>query len=440
MTRAGSWTARAGLGAGRFGYSGGMHASWKRTAAVFLGSQALSMLGSSLVQYALLWHVTLQTRSGVMMTAYIVAGFLPTFFLSPFAGVWADRYDRRKLIVLADAMTALVTLALAVVFTLRGTELWLFFLAAAIRAVGAAIQQPAVSSLLPQLVPEDRLMRVNGIQSTLMSANMLGAPALAGFLMSVAPLQVLFYVDVVTAALAIGLLSFLRVAARPPVPGREGSSQFREIADGFQYIRGHAHLVPFFGYLGLILVLITPAAFLTPLQTARSFGGEVWRLTAIEMVFSVGMMLGGAVLAGWSGFTNRMRTMVASNLIMGACTVGLGVVPSFWVYLAVMGIFGVALPLYNTPATVMLQERVEPAFLGRVFSVMTMLSTSLMPLSMLVFGPLAEAVSIERLLQVTGALVLVLGLLAPLYRRLMAFGEPKPAPASSETEPPRLKA
>ncbi len=416
-----------------------MHAPWKRDATVFLGSQALSLLGSSLVQYALLWHVTLQTRSGVMMTLYIVAGFLPTFLLSPFAGVWADRYDRRKLIVLADALIALVTLGLAVTFTLRGTELWLFFLAAGIRSVGAAVQQPAVGALLPQLVPEDQLMRVNGIQGTLMSANMLGAPALAGFLMSVAPLQVLFLIDVVTAALAILLMMLLRVMVRPPAAPAEGRSQLREIADGFRYIRGHAHLVPFFGYLGLILVLITPAAFLTPLQTARSFGTEVWRLTAIEMVFSVGMMAGGAALAAWSGFHNRMRTMVASNLVMGACTVGLGLVPFFWAYLAVMGVFGLALPLYNTPATVMLQERVEPAFLGRVFGVMTMLSTSLMPLSMLLFGPLAEAVSIERLLQVTGALVVLLGLLAPLHRRLMAFGERRPsAPPAAAGDGPTL--
>nr|QKW94301.1 transporter major facilitator family protein [Myxococcus xanthus] len=412
-----------------------MNASWKRNTALFLGSQALSLLGSSLVQYALLWQVTLQTRSSVMMTLYIVAGFLPTFLLSPFAGVWADRYDRRKLIVLADAMIALVTLALAVMFTLRGTELWLFFLAAAIRSVGTAVQQPAVSALLPQLVPEDQLMRVNGIQGTVHSVNMLGAPALAGFLMSVAPLQVIFYIDVVTAALAIALVTlFVRVAPRPRAPEQEGSSQLTEIRDGFRYIRGHAHLVPFFGYLGFILVLITPAAFLTPLQTARSFGDEVWRLTAIEMVFSVGMMLGGAVLAAWGGFSSRMRTMVSSNLIMGACTVALGVVPHFGVYLATMGIFGVALPLYNTPATVMLQERVEPAYLGRVFSVMTMLSTALMPLAMLLFGPLAEVVSIERLLQVTGVLVILVGLLTPLHRRLMSFGEPKQQPPVESRE------
>ncbi|WP_426754714.1 MFS transporter [Myxococcus sp. Y35] len=410
-----------------------MNGSWKRNTALFLGSQALSLLGSSLVQYALLWQVTLQTRSSVMMTLYIVAGFLPTFLLSPFAGVWADRYDRRKLIALSDAMIALVTLALAVVFTLRGTELWLFFLAAAVRSVGTAVQQPAVGALLPQLVPEDQLMRVNGIQGTLLSVNMLGAPALAGFLMSVAPLQVLFYIDVVTAALAITLvIFFVRVEARPRAPEQEGASQLKEIRDGFRYIRGHTHLVPFFGYLGFIMVLITPAAFLTPLQTARSFGDEVWRLTALEMVFSVGMMVGGAALASWGGFQSRMRTMVVSNLIMGACTVALGVVPHFGVYLAAMGLFGVAMPLYHTPATVMLQERVEPTYLGRVLSVMTMLSTALMPMAMLLFGPLAEMVSIERLLQVTGMLMVFFGLLTSLHRRLMSFGEPKQTPAESQ--------
>ncbi|MFP2958406.1 MFS transporter [Myxococcus sp. 1LA] len=410
-----------------------MQASWKRNTALFLGSQALSLLGSSLVQYALLWHVTLQTRSSVMMTLYIVAGFLPTFLLSPFAGVWADRYDRRKLIVLADAMIALVTLALAVAFSLRGPELGLFFLAAAVRSVGAAVQQPAVGALLPQLVPQDQLMRVNGIQGTLLSVNMLGAPALAGFLMSVAPLQVIFFIDVSTAALAIALVVlFVRVEPRPRAPEQDGASQLKEIRDGFQYIRSHTHLVPFFGYLGFILVLITPAAFLTPLQTARSFGDEVWRLTAIEMVFSVGMIVGGAALAAWGGFSSRMRTMVTSNLIMGTCTVALGVVPHFGVYLAAMGIFGVALPLYNTPATVMLQERVEPAYLGRVLSVMAMLSTALMPLAMLLFGPLAEVVSIERLLQVTGVLVVFVGLVTPLHRRLMSFGEPKQAPAEPQ--------
>jgi MFS family permease len=95
--------------------------TWKTQTVVFFSSQVLSNLGTSLVQYALLWYVTLRTGSGVMMTLYTVCGFVPTFLLSPFAGVWADRYDRRKLIMLSDALIALITLALALAF-LAGEE------------------------------------------------------------------------------------------------------------------------------------------------------------------------------------------------------------------------------------------------------------------------------------------------------------------------------
>ena len=83
---------------------------WKRNTILFLTSQTLSLFGTSLVQYAILWYITLNTQSGVMMTIYIICGFLPTFFLSPFAGVWADRYNRKLLIMLSDSMIALSTL------------------------------------------------------------------------------------------------------------------------------------------------------------------------------------------------------------------------------------------------------------------------------------------------------------------------------------------
>lgn len=74
--------------------------NWKRDVILFLVGQTISLFGSSLVQYAIMWHITLETQSGTMMTIFIICGFLPTFFLSPFAGVWADRYNRKKLLSL----------------------------------------------------------------------------------------------------------------------------------------------------------------------------------------------------------------------------------------------------------------------------------------------------------------------------------------------------
>jgi DHA3 family macrolide efflux protein-like MFS transporter len=259
---------------------------------------------------------------------------------------------------------------------------------------------------------------------------MLVSPIASGALLSFASIEAIFFIDVATAALAIGTLAaFLRIPTHEKALRPQETGYFEDMRLGFRYIREHRYLSSFFLYIAGFLFMVTPAAFLTPLQTTRTFGPEVWRLTAIEICFSVGMMAGGALLAVWGGFRNRMKTMVVSNLIMAACTVALGLAPFFWLYLAFMGIFGVSMPLYNTPSTVMIQEHVEPDFMGRVFSVLTMLMTSIMPLGMLVFGPIADLIRIEWLLIGTGAAMLIQGLRALSNKRLMDAGIPVGAEA-----------
>ncbi len=446
---------------------------WKARTALFLAGQTVSLFGSSLVQYAIMWHLTLETRSGSVMTGYIIAGFLPSILLAPFAGVWADRYDRKRLIALADGFIAVVSLAAAFFLRSGVAALPLFFAVAALRSLGSAVHQPAVGAFLPRIVPREELMRVNGINGGIQSALMLVSPVAAGVLLAVADVPSIFLIDVATAALAIAiLLAFVRersAATESPTSAgvtaaAEGSSSagaaatesptsagvtaaaegsspaettsdaatghFREILDGLAYIRGHRYLMSFFRYMGALFFLVSPAAFLTTVQTARSFGGEVWRLTALEIVFSVGMMAGGAAIAAWGGFENRMRTIRLGNLVMAVCTLGLAASPllpapaGFAAYLAFMGAFGIAIPLLNTPSTVLLQEHVEDAYLGRAFAVFTMVSSSLMPVAMLVFGPVADIVSVELVLAVSGSLLLVLGLTALTHKRLMEAGEP----------------
>ncbi|MHB8062118.1 MAG: MFS transporter, partial [Ruminiclostridium sp.] len=136
-----------------------MNINWKKNIILFLSSQTISLFGSSLVQYAIMWYITLKTQSGVMMTISIICGFVPAFFLSPFAGVWADRYNRKVIIILADSMIAVTTLILAILFFMGFEAMWLLFLMSAIRALGSGIQTPAIGAFLPQLVPEDKLIK-----------------------------------------------------------------------------------------------------------------------------------------------------------------------------------------------------------------------------------------------------------------------------------------
>lgn len=181
---------------------------WKRDIIIFLSSQTFSLFGSALVQYAIMWYVTLTTKSGMMMTLFIICGFIPTFLLSPFAGVWADRFNRKYLIMIADAMIAFVTLILAITFLLGYDEIWLLFAIAAVRALGAGVQSPAVGAILPQIVPEDKLTKVNGINGTLQALMMFVAPIVSASLLSLATIEVIFFIDVITAAIAIFTLSF----------------------------------------------------------------------------------------------------------------------------------------------------------------------------------------------------------------------------------------
>jgi len=403
----------------------GTQSTWKKDIILFLSTQTISLFGSMLVQYAITWHITLTTQSGAMMTIAIVCGFLPTFFLSPFAGVWADRYNRKGLVILSDALIAIATLILAILFLAGYKALWLFFVMSAVRSLGAGIQAPAVGAMIPDLVPEDKLTKVTATQGTIQAFVMLVSPMVGGALLTVAVIETIFFIDVVTAAIAIAtLLTLVHVPVHAKAMQKQSTSYFRDMREGFAYIKSHDYVKAFFVFCAFFFVLVAPVAFLTPLQVTRSFGDDVWRLTAIEITFSIGMMLGGGIMASWGGFKNRVHTMTLSSLVTGACTFALGFMSVFWIYLIFMGLVGVAMPMFNTPSTVLLQEKVEADFLGRVFGVLAMISSSMMPLGMLVFGPIADLVRIEWLLMGTGLLMFIQGFFLVGSKVLVEAGRP----------------
>jgi DHA3 family macrolide efflux protein-like MFS transporter len=402
-----------------------MHTHWKRNIILFLSSQTITMFGTMLVQYAIMWHITMTTQSGLMMTISILCGFVPTFFLSPFAGVWADRYNRKLLIIVSDSFIAIATLILAILFLLGYNEIWLLFVISAIRAIGTGIQTPAIGAILPQIVPEDQLTRINGINGSIQAIIMLFSPMASAALLSMASIEAIFFIDVVTAAIAITiLLLFLRVATHAKALEKQTVGYLDDLRKGFVYINNHKYVKNFFAFCALFMLLAAPAAFLTPLQVTRTFGNDVWRLTAIEIGFSIGMMLGGILIASWGGFRNKIHTMTLGCLLFGVCTLSLGIVPNFWVYVVIMGITGIAMPLFNTPSTVLLQENVEEEYLGRVFGVLGMISSSMMPMGMLLFGPLSDYVEIEWLLIGTGILLFIQAFFLLGNKVLLDAGKP----------------
>ncbi len=241
-------------------------------------------------------------------------------------------------------------------------------------------------------------------------------------------------IDVVTALLAVNVMLLLKVPPHAKALEKGKINYFTDLKEGIDYIMHHDYIRRFYIFIAVFHFLITPVAILTPLQVTRTFGSQVWRLTAIEIAFSSGMLLGGILISTWGGFRNRVHSMTLSTISVGALIVALGVVPNFWVYLAIMAIAGITIPLFNTPATVLFQEKVDSAFLGRVFGVLSMIFSVMMPLGMLLFGPLADIIAIEWLLIVTGALVFVLGFFLIGNKVLVAAGEPKIYPEEDVVE------
>jgi DHA3 family macrolide efflux protein-like MFS transporter len=244
---------------------------------------------------------------------------------------------------------------------------------------------------------------------------MLAAPMASGALMTFAPLETLFLVDVFTAAIGISILLFLVKA--PPAPagnetsaGHTGIDYFHDLKEGLRYIRRHGFVFRLIILSAFFFIAVSPTAFLTTLQVTRNFGADVWRLTAIEIVFLAGMIAGGLLIGAWGGFKNRVYTMALSCALCGIEAVGLGLAPLFSLYLVIMGIMGLTMPLYNTPVMTLLQTKVEGAYMGRVLSVFNMVSSIMMPAGMVFFGPLADLVSIDSILIVTGAIIVILSI------------------------------
>lgn len=392
--------------------------SWLRHTVVFIAGQNISLFGSMLVQYTITWHLTLSTKSGVVLMLATIFGSLPQAVISVFAGVWADRHNRKWLIIGADLTIAAATLVLAALIASGREQLWLILAAMAVRSLGAGVQTPAVGALLPQLVPAARLMRVNSINASLQSGLALAAPALAAWLYASFGLSSPLFIDVATALLGVGLLLTIPVARIVRSDAQQG--YLVDLRAGLAYVRGHAVVRRVLAVFAVVFLLVVPPSWLTPLMVARTFGGEVWKLTVTELGFSFGMIAGGIVLAAWGGLADRMRMILVASVAFGLQSVALGLSTSLWPFVGFALAVGFTVPFFSTTAMTLVQEQVEGEYVGRVFGLMHIVIALAMPVGMSIFGPLADVYSVEAVLIGSGLLTIVVAGLAS-YRAPVAL-------------------
>lgn len=383
--------------------------NWSRKTIVFLLSQCITLFGSTLVQMAIVWYVTLETSSGAWVSALTVCAYLPQFLISFVGGVWADRYSRKKLIILADSVIALATLALllAMPYIGEGTPLlWAILGVSIIRSLGAGIQTPAVNAMLPQLVPEEHLMRYNGINATMQSIVQFAAPAAAGAILTVSTLRSTLLIDIITALVGVGLLGCIAIPKQTAAAELKGV--FADMKKGVGYAFSNGFLRRLLTVYGLFIFLAVPAGFLASLLVSRVYGDSYYYLTAVELSGFAGMAAGGVLMGTWGGFKSRTKTLLLGLAAFGALAIGMGAAKNFVLYLVLMLIYGVALTMVQTASTTLVQEKTAPEMQGRVFGLMGTMYSGFLPIGMAIFGPMADAVPLQWVMIGSGVALIAL--------------------------------
>ena len=383
--------------------------NWKSKTLLFLASQCITLFGSMIVQMSIIWYVTLKTSSGGWVAAFTICSYLPQFLISFFAGVWADRYNRKKLIVLADGVITIATLIMFLVMPMISSDFVLLsalLVISIVRSIGAGVQTPAVNAVIPHLVPAEYLMKYNGINATIQSIVQFIAPAVAGTVLSIGTFRSTLFIDIVTALIGIGLLSCILLPKQEVA--NDNISVFSEIKAGIHYSFSDKMIGKILIVYGLFILLSVPAGFMSALLVSRVYGDVYWYLTAVELVGFAGMALGGVLMGMWGGFKSRFKTFAFGLLILSIMTIGMGITPYFVLYLAMMFVYSIALTIIQTATTTIIQENAQESMIGRVFGLMGAMYSGFLPVGMAVFGPLADVLPLQWVMVGSGiALVLV---------------------------------
>ena len=376
---------------------------WKRKTILFLISQCITLFGSMIVQMSIIWYVTLKTSSGGWVAAFTICSYLPQFLISFFAGVWADRYSRKKLIILADGVITVATLVMFLVMPMISLDsilLSALLAVSIIRSVGAGIQTPAVNAVIPQLVPEEYLMKYNGLNATVQSVVQFVAPAVAGAVLSIGTFRATLFIDILTALVGIGLLSCVLLPKQEA--SNENVSVFSEIKAGIRYSFSDKLIGKILIAYGLYILLCVPAGFMAALLVSRVYGDVYWYLTALELVGFAGMALGGVLMGVWGGFKSRIKTFALGLFVLSLMTIGMGVSPYFILYLVLMFVYSIALTMIQTATTTIIQEKADSSMQGRVFGLMGAMYSGFLPVGMAIFGPLADVMPLQWIIVGSG--------------------------------------
>lgn len=392
-----------------------------KKAVLFLLCQGISLFGSSIVQFAIIWYVTIKTSSGIWVALLTVASYLPQFIISFFAGVWCDKMSKKKLIIMADVGIAIATIILICLFSFIKYDLLLLIsllVISVIRSLGSGIQTPAVNAAIPEIVEKESLMKFNGINVFIASLVQFVAPILAGIVLSFLSFPIALLIDIFTAFLGVTILVTIKL---PFVKKETSDSLIKEMKAGIKYATNNKFIGTILITFGIFIFLCVPVGFLSALFVNRYYGDTYFDLSIVEVIGFIGMTIGGLIIGTWGGFKKRTITLIVGMFLFGVLGVLMGVINNFIIYLAFMFTYGICLTMVQTAYTTLLQENTDEAMQGRIFGLFQAMFSGFLPLGMLAFGPLVDIIPFRIVITSSGILLIIMVIILFSNKKFMNY-------------------
>ena len=403
---------------------------WMKKFIPIWSAQIFSLLGSGLVQFALVWWLTKETGSTTILAMATFVAVLPNVLIAPFAGALVDRWNRRLVMIIADGSVALVTLGLAILFAMGKIEVWHIFIALFLRETGGVFHWPAMQASTSLMVPEEHLARVAGINTALRGGMNIIAPPLGALLMSLLVFYQVIAIDILTAALAITPLLFIRIpqpASRVEKAAYGFKPLMRDTVEGFRFMKAWPGIMILVTTCALLNFILAPSGTFMPLLVTQHFQMGVWELSILESALGIGVVAGGLVLGVWGGFKSKIVTSMCGVIGLGTGVLLTGIAPANAFPLAVVGmsLTGFMNPITNGPMDAILQSKVPPDMQGRVMGLTNSICMAMMPLAMLISAPVVNWLGLRFWYWAGGGVTILAGAVAFFIPQLMDLDKVK---------------
>jgi len=398
----------------------GERANWKRDFLTIWGGQSFSLVGSALVQFALVWWLTVETGSATVLALGTLMGVLPQILIAPWAGAYVDRWNRRRTMIAADSVISLMALLLLLAFMAGTAQVWMVLLAMFGRAAVSGFHWPAMQAATSLMVPERHLGRIGGLNQAMFGlSNIIAAPA-GAVMIAFFPMWAVLSVDIMTAVIAIVPLLFIHI----PEPERDGQrkpSLVNEMKEGLAFLKSWRGALSIIVLFMIANLLLSPAFSLLPLLVIDHFQGGAAEYAGMEALAGIGMLVGGVLLGVWGGGKRKIVTMLSFTMVLSLAIAALGIVPADLLLLAygLSAAVGLSISLLNGSMMAMMQASVPFAMQGRVFALISAGATAMMPAGLLMAGPLADAFGVRIWFLIAGIPMIFLTMAITASRSVM---------------------